>query len=132
MKKYPLSKTEYGIYIEQTTRGDCAYNLPLIIGLPEDVDTDIVENAVDAVVQNRQTLLTSFGVDEKGEVYKYHRFDTVQIKHINADDFEPYDFVAPFDLHNDCLCRFFMHFSLVSHGKGGSRSMRNGEKYENQ
>ena len=86
MKKYPLSKTEYGIYIEQTTRGDCAYNLPLIIGLPEDVDTDKFENAVDAVVQNRQTLLTSFGVDEKGEVYKYHRFDTVQIKHINADD----------------------------------------------
>ena len=108
MKKYPLSKTEYGIYIEQTTRGDCAYNLPLIIGLPEDVDTDKFENAVDAVVQNRQTLLTSFGVDEKGEVYKYHRFDTVQIKHINADDFEPYDFVAPFDLHNDCLCRFFI------------------------
>ena len=27
MKKYPLSKTEYGIYIEQTQRGDCAYKV---------------------------------------------------------------------------------------------------------
>ncbi len=45
MKKYPLSKTEYGIYVEQTTREDCAYNLPLIIGLPEKIDTDKFENA---------------------------------------------------------------------------------------
>ncbi len=115
MKKYPLSKTEYGIYIEQTQRGDCAYNLPLIIGLPDDIDTDKFEQAVKAVVQNRKALLTSFDVDEKGEVYKYHRFDTVQIEHITTDAFEPYDFVAPFDLHKDCLCRLFI--VTTSNGK---------------
>ena len=108
MKRYPLSKTEYGIYIEQTTRGDCAYNLPFIIGLPDCIELDRFEQALNAVVQNHKALLTSFGVDEKGEVYKYHRFDTVQIEHINTDAFEPYDFVASFDLHNDCLCRFFI------------------------
>lgn len=108
MKKYPLSKTEYGIYIEQTSRGDCAYNLPFLIGLPDGIDTAKFEQAVTAVVQNHQALLTSFGVDEKGEVFKYHCFDTVQIEHINTDAFEPYDFVAPFDLHHDCLCRFFI------------------------
>ena len=115
MKRYPLSKTEYGIYIEQTTRGDCAYNLPLIIGLPDDIDTDKFERAVNAVVLNHPALLTSFGVDEKGEIYKYHCFDTVQIKQIKKDVFEPYDFVAPFDLHNDCLCRFFI--VTASNGK---------------
>ena len=108
MKKYPISKTEYGIYIEQTSRGDCAYNLPFLIGLPDGIDTAKFEQAVTAVVQNHQALLTSFGVDEKGEVFKYHCFDTVQIEHINTDAFEPYDFVAPFDLHHDCLCRFFI------------------------
>ncbi|MBQ9679343.1 MAG: amino acid adenylation domain-containing protein [Ruminococcus sp.] len=108
MKKYPLSKTEYGIYIEQTARGNTAYNLPLLIGLPDDIDTERFESAVTAVVQNHPALLTSFGVDNNGEVYKYHRFDTVQIEHINTDAFEPYDYVAPFDLHNDCLCRFFI------------------------
>lgn len=77
MKRYPLSKTEYGIYIEQTTRGDCAYNLPFIIGLPDCSELDRFEQALNAVVQNHKALLTSFGVDEKGEVYKYHRFDTV-------------------------------------------------------
>ena len=67
MKKYPLSKTEYGIYIEQTTRKDCAYNIPYLITLPENVDFDRFEQAVRASVKAHPGLLVSFGVDENGK-----------------------------------------------------------------
>ena len=108
MKRYPLSKTEYGIYIEQTTRQDAAYNLPLLINLPEIADTDRLEQAIRATVAAHPYLLTSFGVDENGEIYKYRGYDEPRIERIETDSFEPYDYVKPFDLHSEPLCRFFI------------------------
>ncbi len=108
MKKYPLSKTEYGIYIEQITRNDTAYNIPVLISLPRNTDKQRLENAINSAVKNHPALLSSFDVDESGEVYKYRRFDTAQIELVDTDNLNPYDFVMPFDLTRDCLCRAFI------------------------
>lgn len=108
MKRYPLSKTEYGIYIEQISSGDCAYNLPLLIGLPDRMDIDRLERAIRTAVDAHPCLFTSFGVDENGEVYKYLRNEEVQIQRVKTDVFDPYDYVKPFDLHCDRLYRFFI------------------------
>lgn len=107
MKKYPLSKTEYGIYIEQMARGDCAYNLPFLVTLPDDVDFNRLETAVRACFKAHPYLFTSFMVDENGEVYKYKRDEEVQIERVNTNDFNPYDYVKPFDLHRASLYRFY-------------------------
>ncbi len=108
MKRYPLSKTEYGIYIEQTTRGDCAYNLPFLVTLPQDADLDRMEEAVRTAVDAHPCLKTAFAIDENGDVYKYRRDEAVQIERVQTDSFEPYDYVSKFDLHNDRLYRFYI------------------------
>ena len=108
MKRYPLSKTEYGIYIEQVTKGGTAYNLPVLVPLSDNVELDRLESAIAETVKRHPSLLTSFGVDETGEVYRCRRFDAVKTKRITADSFDPYDYVAPFDLHSDCLCRIYI------------------------
>ena len=108
MNRYPLSKTEYGIYIEQITNRNTAYNLPFCITLPDDIELYQLERAIRAAVAAHPCLFTAFAVDENGEVYKYRREESVQIERVQTDDFEPYDYVVPFDLHNDRLYRFYI------------------------
>ena len=73
MDRFPLSKTEYGIYIEQMTARSTAYNNPFAIPLPDTVDQDRFRNAVCAFVAAHPYLNTGFGTDETGEVYKFLR-----------------------------------------------------------
>ena len=42
MQRYPLSKTEYGIFVEQLSNVNTAYNLPYIIDIPQAVDIESV------------------------------------------------------------------------------------------
>ena len=108
MNRYPLSKTEYGIYIEQITNRNTAYNLPFLVTLPDGVDTYQLERAIRAAVAAHPCLFTSFAVDENGEAYKYRREESVQIERVQTNDFEPYGYVVPFDLHSDRLYRFYI------------------------
>ena len=51
MKRFPLSKTEYGMYLEQVSKENTAYNLPLKIELGT-------------------CLKSAFATDKNGETYK--------------------------------------------------------------
>lgn len=108
MERYPLTKTEYGICIEQITAKNTAYNNPFTIRLPEDVDVERLRAAVRAFVAAHPYLNTGFGVDENGEFYKFTRNCGAQaeVDVVNADRFDPERFVRPFDLMNDLLYRF--------------------------
>ena len=110
MNRYPLSKTEYGIYVEQTTAQNTAYNLPFETELPNDVDIERLKAAIRAVVDAHPVLKTGFGVDENGEVYKYIRNCGcgIDIEVVETDDFDCTRFVKPFDLERDVLFRIYL------------------------
>ena len=108
MKRYPLSKTEYGIYVEQISTENTAYNLLLKIDLGNQVDLDRLTKAVRTVVDAHPLLKTAFAIDEKGEAYRYVREDEIEVKVIEADNVDLYALVRPFDLYQDMLMRIYV------------------------
>ena len=108
MKRFPLSKTEYGIYVEQVSKENTAYNLPVKIALGSAVDIDRLTEAIRSAVDAHPCLRSAFAVDENGDVYKYLRDCEVAVDIIDADDMDLYSLVKPFDLHRDILFRFYI------------------------
>ena len=108
MNRCPLSKTEYGIYIEQMTARNTAYNNPFTIKLPENVDLNRLKAAIAKVVAAHPVLRTGFALDENGEAYKYLREDekAPEIPTLWAERFDVRDYVKVFDLERDLLYRF--------------------------
>ncbi|MCR5808551.1 MAG: amino acid adenylation domain-containing protein [Clostridiales bacterium] len=107
MNRYPLTKTEYGIYIEQMTAQNTAYNNPLTMPLPDEVDIERLRQAVRTAAAAHPYLKTGFDTDENGEVCKYVRCCCeVEAEVIKTDRFDVKDFVKLFDLRRDLLCRF--------------------------
>ena len=67
MKRFPLSKTEYGIYVEQVSKENTAYNLPVKIALGSAVDIDRLTEAIRSAVDAHPCLRSAFAVDENGD-----------------------------------------------------------------
>ena len=107
MERFPLSKTEYGIYVEQITTGNTAYNVLLKIALGSNVDLERLSEAIRTVVGAHPNMKAAFALDENGEVYKYIRDCQVEVKVIEGD-IDPYTLVRPFDLYEDVLFRFYI------------------------
>lgn len=108
MKRFPLSKTEYGIYVEQVSKENTAYNLPLKTTLGSEVDIKRLTEAIRTVVNAHPCLKSAFAVDENGDVYKYIRDCEVAVNVIESDDIDLYSLVRPFDLQKDVLFRFYI------------------------
>ncbi|MBR6108400.1 MAG: amino acid adenylation domain-containing protein [Clostridia bacterium] len=115
MDRFPLSKTEYGIYVEQMTARNTAYNNPLTVALPDDVDIEKLRAALHAVIEAHPYFKTGFGTDENGDVYKYIRSADIDIDVIEAERFDVDGLTRVFDLENDILCRF--HIIVTPEGK---------------
>ena len=96
MERFPLSKTEYGMYVEQVSSGSTAYNNPLSIKLPEGVDIERLKAAIYSVIAAHPYLKTGFGTDENGEVYKFIRECGVEIPVIEKERFDISEFIRPF------------------------------------
>ncbi len=105
MKKYPLSKTEYGIYIEQTAAQNTAYNDPLLIKLDKRTDLERLAAAVKAAVDAHAYLKTGFEADENGDICKFQREFEPEVPIYERDEADPYEFIRVFDLHSDKLIR---------------------------
>ncbi len=108
MKRFHLSRTEYGIYVEQVSKENTAYNIPLKIALASGVDLEKLTQAIRTFVNAHPCLKSAFEVDENGDVYKYIRDCEVEVKTIESDDIDIYSLIKPFDLHNDILFRFYI------------------------
>ena len=108
MNYYPLSKTEYGIYVEQITMQNTAYNLPLVIKMADSVDIERLIKAIQAAVNAHPHLKTAFITDENGEIYKYQRDTAADVQIVEMETADFCQFVKPFDLYNDVLFRFFI------------------------
>ena len=105
MNTFPLSKTEYGIYAEQMSAGNTAYNIPISVTLPDDVDLERFQDALRAVIAAHPYLKTGFCTDENGEVRKFIREGEIEICLARIDAFRASDWIRPFDLMNEFLFR---------------------------
>ena len=64
---YPLSQTQLGIYVEcMSQQGKALYNNALLYKLADDIDTDRLARACEAVVEAHPYIKTRLFVDEEG------------------------------------------------------------------
>ena len=105
-ESYPLSKTQEGILAETLERPDTTlYNVPVLIRLPESIDTARLQVAVDQAIAAHPYLSARIGLDDAGS-YCIRRNDADAVKTgiIRAAAL-PDALVRPFDLLKDRLCR---------------------------
>ena len=64
----PLSKTQYGIYVECVNHsGEICYNLPFLYTLDKSLDTNRLCKAIETVVAAHPTLFTRIVLNDEGE-----------------------------------------------------------------
>ena len=84
-KRYPLSKTEEGIYVSCLTPND-AYNLTNCVNLGSDLNVDRFVQAVKKVFAAHPYLFTVLSEGEDGRVYKEIRPKEIEIPLIQKED----------------------------------------------
>ncbi len=103
---YPLSRTQTGILAETLAHPDTViYNTPSLIRLPEEVEVDRLQRALEMTLQAHPCLNASLYASDSGE-YRFRRQDdaapVVEILHVPQ---LPEPLVKPFDLLRDRLYR---------------------------
>lgn len=99
-KKYPLSKTEEGIYVSCLKPTD-AYNVANVLNLGKDIDIERIKDAIYKIFDTHPYLNTVLYQDEDGQIYKKIVNDkpTIEYKEVSKLDIKPY----PFELLNKHL-----------------------------
>ena len=67
-KTAPLSKTQYGVYVECVQHlGEIYYNLPFLYVLDGGMDEAKLKSAIETAVAAHPTLFTRIALNEQGE-----------------------------------------------------------------
>jgi amino acid adenylation domain-containing protein len=108
---FPLSKTQYGIYVESAQHsGEICYNLPYLYTLDKSLDEGRLLKAVETAVKAHPTLFTRIAIDDNGEPVQCidtHDFETWTpiLEDITDIDSQKTALVMPFNLYGDRLFR---------------------------
>jgi hypothetical protein len=71
MTTAPLSKVQYGLYVECVAhQGEACYNLPYLYVLDGTLDGDKLCRAIETAVAAHPTLFTRIKLDENGDPYQ--------------------------------------------------------------
>ena len=114
MKKIaPLSKVQYGIYVECASRiGEICYNLPYLYALDKSLDEERLRIAVIDTVKAHPTLFTRIELTNDGEPVQTIDMDNEkwELEVEDVDDIEQTaaQLVRPFDIYNDRLFRIHL------------------------
>ena len=114
MKKIaPLSKVQYGIYVECASRiGEICYNLPYLYALDKSLDEERLRIAVIDTVKAHPTLFTRIELTDDGEPVQTIDMDNEkwELEVEDVDDIEQTaaQLVRPFDIYNDRLFRIHL------------------------
>ncbi len=107
--KTPLSKTQYGLYVECVNhQGEVCYNLPYLYMLDGSLDGDRLCRAIESAVAAHPTLFTRIALDDNGEPFQTVAADdsfTIAVEPIDDIEAVKPTLVAPFDIYNDRLFR---------------------------
>ena len=106
--KAPLSKTQYGIYVECVNHsGEICYNLPYLYTLDKSLDSSRLCKAIETAVLTHPTLFTRIILNDEGEPMQHIEEKEWKIEAENIADIEAVktSLVKPFDIYNDQLFR---------------------------
>ena len=108
-KRYPLSKTEYGMYFcfVSDPQG-LAYNLPLTVKFVKPMDVERLKAAFLKVVANHPNLNSYFVTDEDGKVWREISPDSIDVAIIQTNDEDITPYVKPFDLSTGPCMRAYI------------------------
>ena len=106
----PLSYAQTGVYFEcMKNPTSTLYNIPMRLELPADIDNDSLSKAVQTVVNNHPELYVRFRTGESGVVQELvkeeWKVERLEMDEAGADSYKT-EFVRPFNLSGDMLCRF--------------------------
>ena len=109
----PLSKVQYGIYVECAGRiGEICYNLPYLYELDKSLDEERLRTAVIDTVEAHPTLFTRIELTDDGEPVQTIDMDNEEweLDVEDVDDIEQTaaQLVRPFDIYNDRLFRIHL------------------------
>ena len=114
MKKHaPLSKVQYGIYVECASRiGEICYNLPYVYALDKSLDEERLRTAVIDTVEAHPTLFTRIELTDDGEPMQTIDMDNehfeLEIEDTTDIEKKAAELVRPFDIYNDRLFRIHL------------------------
>ena len=110
-KDYPLSQTQLGIYVEcMSQQGNTLYNNAILFKLADDIDTNRLARACEAVVEAHPYIKTRLFVDEEGHPRQRRNDDEPyhqQVESMSETEFMKLksQLEQPFHLLNDQLFR---------------------------
>lgn len=114
----PLSSAQYGIWYMEHMRPEAAiFNMPLVLLLEGRIHRDILEEALNIVIENQDVLRTSFHITHEHPVQSIHQHRPIQMQYKSMLN-DPMDSVleelrmeaaVAFDLENDPLIRMFLY-----------------------
>ncbi len=67
LKEYPLTQSQMGIYLDSLRAGMEAYNIPMLLRLPESIDTERLKSAIVTAVKAHPSMLLCIGTDSEGQ-----------------------------------------------------------------
>lgn len=108
---FPLSHAQTGVYFEcMKNPTSTLYNIPMRVRLPQDISEEQLRKAVEAAVDNHPELFVHFQTNESGMEQVIDKKQELEIESIITEEtnLEAYraEFVRPFNLNKDLLCRF--------------------------
>ena len=104
----PLSKSQYGLYVECVNHaGEACYNLPYIYVLDKSLDIERLRQAVETAVWAHPTLFTRIERDDDGEPQQTIDLDreqwSLQVEHVDDIEAVKPQLTVPFDIVGDRL-----------------------------
>ena len=105
----PLSKTQYGLYVECVAhQGEACYNIPYLYTLDGSLDGEKLCRAIEAAVATHPTLFTRIELTEQGnplQVIDDSETFTLTVENVSDIEAAKASFIQPFDLYKDRLFR---------------------------
>ena len=103
----PLSKSQYGIYVECAAHvGEAYYNLPYIYVLDKSLDAERLRKAVETAVNAHPTLFTRLELTDEGDPIQTiddNETFTLKLEEINDFEIVKQKLVIPFNLYGGRL-----------------------------
>ena len=105
----PLSKTQYGLYVECVNNtGEACYNIPYCYTLDGSLNGERLLNAIQMAVSAHPTLFTRIGQGDDGEPFQIiddSESFSISIDEVTGIEAEKAQFIQPFNIVGDRLFR---------------------------
>lgn len=104
--KYPLTKTQEGIFVECISRPETtAYNIPFLFKLDRKIDVSRLCEAIKATLSAHRYVMSALGTDDDGNVVILRKDVEPQVDIIKTDKLDKSALVRPFTLLGGSLYR---------------------------